>query len=806
MGLFNSIRLGSSAAGDYEIERSLRFNAGDSPNLFRDGGSEGNRKTFTVSVWIKRSSRGEHSFWDFYTNDSNRTIFQIYFGYLRIFSRVGGSTQISCTSGSNMQLRDYAAWYHFVYAVDTTQSTQADRVKMYINGVQQTVSGTLPSQNADTLVGSTNENRIGCQHDSAGNEAFFDGYMAEFNYIDGQQLTPSSFAKTDGTTGEYKAIEYSGSYGTRGYYLNFSDNSGTTATTLGKDSSGNGNNLTPNNFSVASGKEGDSFADTPTNNFCTLNRVVRSTNSAQSLSNGNLTRSGSSHKCVGTFILENNKYYFEIKAEDANGNHAIGVCQHDTDLRTRVNTEAAAYFAGGGGEYKIENNAQTSGMAAYGNGDIIGIAIDTTLSTPKIWFAKNNSWQLSGDPANGTNGLSLTAGKKYVPTYDHGSSSSSTNGTAFFGAHMGGFNYDPPTGFVAASSANLPDPSIKLPAQHFNTLLYTGNDSNDRDITGVGFQPDFTWIKNREGTDWHQLVDAVRGANKTLFSNTNDGEDTDNTNGHVNSFLADGFNVSALDSGNVNENNEDFVAWNWNAGGSTASNSDGSITSSVRANTSAGFSIVSYTGTGSTATVGHGLGVAPDAIIVKNREDSNSWNVYHVENAGATPAEDFVIYLDQTTAKTNQSSNWNDTAPTSSVFTVGSSNGSNGSSDDMIAYCFSAVEGYSKFGSYKGNGLSSGTFVFTGFRPALIISKKSSGTDSWQLWDNKRDPDNLMHHRLFGNESSVETTSVNNASSQLDFYSNGFKWRGSSNDTNGNGDTYIYLAFAESPFKYSRAR
>ena len=802
MGLFNSIRLGSSAAGDYEIERSLRFNAGDSPNLFRDGGSEGNRKTFTVSVWIKRSSRGEHSFWDFYTNDSNRTIFQIYFGYLRIFSRVGGSTQISCTSGSNMQLRDYAAWYHFVYAVDTTQSTQADRVKMYINGVQQTVSGTLPSQNADTLVGSTNENRIGCQHDSAGNEAFFDGYMAEFNYIDGQQLTPSSFAKTDGTTGEYKAIEYSGSYGTRGYYLNFSDNSGTTATTLGKDSSGNGNNLTPNNFSVASGKEGDSFADTPTNNFCTLNRVVRSTNSAQSLSNGNLTRSGSSHKCVGTFILENNKYYFEMKAEDANGNHAIGVCQHDTDLRTRVNTEAAAYFAGGGGEYKIENNAQTSGMAAYGNGDIIGIAIDTTLSTPKIWFAKNNSWQLSGDPANGTNGLSLTAGKKYVPTYDHGSSSSSTNGTAFFGAHMGEFNYDPPTGFVAASSANLPDPTIKLPNKHFDTTLYTGTGSSGHAVTtSLNFSPDWVWVKNRSEAYSHAVSDTVRGITKSINSDTNQAEVD---YGNIQSVQSNGFTVGGNEL--VNKNGNSFVGWTWKGGGTASSNSNGSITSSVSANTSAGFSIVSYTGTGSTATVGHGLGVAPDVIIVKNREDSNGWNVYHVGNAGATPAEDFVLYLNQNSAKTNQSSNWNDTAPTSSVFTVGSSNGSNGSSDDMIAYCFSAVEGYSKFGSYKGNGLSSGTFVFTGFRPALIISKKSSGTDSWQLWDNKRDPDNLMHHRLFGNESSVETTSVNSASSQLDFYSNGFKWRGSSNDTNGNGATYIYLAFAESPFKYSRAR
>ena len=234
-----------------------------------------------------------------------------------------------------------------------------------------------------------------------------------------------------------------------------------------------------------------------------------------------------------------------------------------------------------------------------------------------------------------------------------------------------------------------------------------------------------------------------------------------------------------------------------------SSNFDGSTQSTVKVNATAGFSITKYTGTGSTATIGHGLGVAPDVLIVKNRDDTSSWNVYHVGNAGATPAEDFVIYLDQTSAKVNQSSNWNDTAPTSSVFTVGSSNGSNGSSDDMIAYCFSEVAGYSKFGSYTGNGNNDGPFVYTGFRPAWIMIKISGYTGNWIIFDNKRDPFNYCDTRLFANLSNADTGSYN----VISMLSNGFKFENQYDGSwNRNNTQFIYLAFAESPFKNARAR
>jgi len=785
MALFDSIRLGSSAAEDYEIERSLRFNKGDSPNLFRDGGSEGNRKTFTLSVWIKRSSRGEHSFWDFYTNDSNRTIFQLYFGNLRLFSRVGGSTQISCST--NLELRDFSAWYHFVYAVDTTQGTQADRVKMYINGVQQTVSGTLPSQNADTFVGSTNENRIGCQHDSAGNEAFFDGYMAEFNYIDGQQLTPSSFAETDSTTGEYKPIKYLGSYGTRGYYLNFSDNSGTTATTLGKDTSGNGNNLTPNNFSVSAGGGNDSLEDTPTNNFCTLNPL--DSNSGINFTNGNLVVNtpGGFDLAKSTFYLTSGKWYWEVTCDDT-GNGFIGVSDQEDVLNNRGGGNATSCtIRATNGDKRISGSTSAYG-SAIADGDVMMFAVDKDSN--KFWAGKNGTWFNSGDPAAGSNEATSALTNPVSPSvslYDN------EDYTFNFGQRA--FSYTPPTGYKKICTANLPDPTIKLPDKHFDTLLYTGDGNDNKAISGLSFQPDWIWAKKRGGNnsaEHHWLVDVVRGVTKNLSSSLADSEYT--FTNVIKSFTSNGFTLGT--DGKVNRASDTYVAWNWKGGGSASSNSDGSLTSSVSANTTAGFSIGTYTGQSSgSATVGHGLGVAPDVVITKSRTSSSNWYIYH-----KSIGQDGWIILDSNgAATTGNSAVWNP-APTSSVFTYGSGLVNQG---DIVFYAFSEVAGYSKFGSYTGNGSSDGTFVFTGFRPRFLLHKDSNSTEQWQIKDTARDTSNPVDVYLHPNLSNAENTSTN---ASVDFLSNGFKIRTSDGSHNTSGNTYIYLAFAESPFKYARAR
>ena len=320
---------------------------------------------------------------------------------------------------------------------------------------------------------------------------------------------------------------------------------------------------------------------------------------------------------------------------------------------------------------------------------------------------------------------------------------------------------------------------------YFNTVLYTGNGST-QSITGVGFQPEWTWIKCRSDARNHQAYDVVRGATKQIYPNLTNAEDTDVSS--LTSFDSDGFSLGS--AGAVNVSGQTLVAWNWLAGGTGVSNTQGSIASTVSANTTSGFSIVSYTGTGSNATVGHGLGVAPKMVIVKNRNTTNGWEVYHA-SLGATK----VILLNSTEAEQTSSSSWNNTSPTTLVFSVGSAAGTNGSGNPLIAYCFAEKKGFSKFGSYTGNGSTDGTFVYTGFKPAFVIIKRTNTTGEWGMFDNKRDSFNVATKELKANASDAEE--VNGA---IDFLSNGFKLKATSAFMNASGSTYIYMCFAENPF------
>ena len=810
MALLHPILLGSSAAGDsFEIQRSLRFNDNSQHYLERTPSQDSNRTTMTLSVWVKRANVGEMMIMESYRDDANRT--RLMFDALnrmQMFQRFQNNSHPLIAEAHR---KDNTAWYHLVWSIDTTQSTSSNRVKMYVNGEQQSFiseSNSQPDQNEALFFNKDERHTIGVGQDSAGLEVFFDGYMAEMNFIDGQQLPPSSFAETDAVTGEYKPIEYDGSYGTNGFYLKFSDNSSTSA--LGTDSSGNGNNYSTNGFSVSSGKNGDSFADTPTNNFCTLNEQNRG-DDLQELTDGMLTRGGGSDKCLATFLLENGKYYFEYLAEDSNGNHLPGVTQHDTDMRSRNNSEAAFYAPNG--EYKIEGGSQQGGQPTYGNGDIIGVAIDTTLSTPKVWFAKNNSWILSGDPSSGSNGQSLTAGKKYVFNADHGSSSGSTTGTCFFGAHQGGFNYTPPTGFVAASSKNLPEPTISNGKLYQDQKIWTGNDSN-RSITGYQFSPDWVWVKKRSGgtSRSHQLFDTLRGTQQTLHS---DGTDGNNSNGNrLSAFNSDGFSIgtSGGDDG-INANGGTFVAWAWDAGESTVTNSSGSISSQVRAKAVAGFSVVTYTGNGSNATVGHGLGVAPKSYIVKRTDSNgNNWRVYHDQLDHNEDPEEFHLKLNSTDEQSGQSNIWNDTKPTSSVFSIGTHSSVNSNSATYVAYCFAEVPGYSAFGKYTGNGgAGSGTdgaYIYLGFRPSWIMVKRMNGSENWCIWDDVRNGTarNPNGRILRPDSNTTEGGNVTGSSGHaIDFTHNGFLCRTGEQKINANGSAYVYWAFAENPAKISRA-
>ena len=330
---------------------------------------------------------------------------------------------------------------------------------------------------------------------------------------------------------------------------------------------------------------------------------------------------------------------------------------------------------------------------------------------------------------------------------------------------------------------------INKPSEYFNTKLYTG-DNTATSYTGVGFQPDFIWIKDRSQAADHTLIDSVRGVKKVILSNSTAAEGTDGATQGLNSFDSDGFTLGTNSNvGSTNNTGDNYVAWNWLGGGTGVSNTDGDITSTVSANTTSGFSVVKWTGTGSDGTIGHGLGVAPKMVIVKSLANTTAWMVYHASLGNAQE-----IYLNDASAS-GASTAWNSTTPTSTVISLdgGAGNGVN-ASGDYIAYCFAEKKGFSKFGSYVGNGSTDGTFVYTGFKPAFVLVKNTAITDNWSIFDNKRIGYNAFNYVLY-----ADITNVGSNGLPMDILSNGFKWRTDAAMANGNGQQHIYMAFAEEP-------
>ena len=335
--------------------------------------------------------------------------------------------------------------------------------------------------------------------------------------------------------------------------------------------------------------------------------------------------------------------------------------------------------------------------------------------------------------------------------------------------------------------------TINKSTDYFNTKLYTGNGSTNA-ITGVGFQPDMCWWKMRSSTEDHALGDAVRTAGYIVKPNSSDAQAQSAS--YFASFDSDGFTLGS--DTKTNGNGSTYASWNWKANGAGSSNTDGSITSTVSANTTSGFSIVKYTGNGSNgATVGHGLGSVPAMIAVKNLGGTDSWQVYH-KNSNATP-EDYILQFNTTGGAIDNNTFWNDTAPTSSVFSIGTDNGVNQSSANYIAYCFAEKKGFSKFGSVKGNGSDDGPFIYTGFKPAFYMHKVYNGaTGQWLMFDNKRNETNVVNKFLKTDANEAEGTS--GSANQVDFLSNGIKIRENNGDLNGStSNDYLYIAFAEAP-------
>jgi len=782
------------------LTNSLRFRSSASASLNRTPASATNRKTWTWSGWVKRGTLGttQRLFCAGSTDAVSPYETLVGFNTLDQLSlTINGNGATGGSAVTSSVFRDPSAWYHIVAYVDMASSGQGNKARIYVNGNQQTVTYTSLTTTDNTEVNNNVIHRIAAN--SYALSGYFDGYMTDINFIDGQALEPYYFGNND-AYGNWKPIKYTGMYGTNGFYLTFADTSALTSgsnTGVGKDFSGNGNYWNSSNISITAGVTYDAMTDVPTNtsatvaNYPTWNPLKLYTSSALTLSNANLTASDTTSALstrIATMSLPTTgKWYWEVTVTAISAaNGFVGVIDATT-ANGNTFIQSKGTYRSNGDITNLAGTLQTAGTS-YTSGDIIGVAVDVDAGTVK--FYKNNSGQ------GGTPSFSFTAGTELFPYV----ATDNNAGTKTFDANFGQrpFSYTPPTGFVALNTFNLPTPTILQGNKYMDATLYTGTGTTQVLVNQAQFKPDFVWMKGRSNVRNNNLYDSVRGTTKELNSNNALAETTNATG--LTAFNSNGWTIGS--DGGINTSSETYVGWQWQAGqGSTSSNTSGSITSTVSVNTTAGFSVVTYTGTGANATVGHGLGVAPKMVIVKRRNSTGDWLVWNSVIAASNAAN--VLFLNATDAQSALSTNFNSTAPTSTVFSVGTNAATNASGGTHVAYCWAEIAGFSSFGSYTGNGSTDGTFVYLGFRPKFILYKNASyaGT-SWAMLDSSRNTYNVLNARLFADSSSAEDTSV----SPMDFTSNGFKVRSTNDGVNRNGDTIIYMAFAENPFKNANAR
>jgi len=812
--------------------QSLRFDDGSSPELTFTPSSAGNRKTNTFSVWVKRGIIGTNQNILKVAGNSDTTRFDFYFDSNDDLNIAGQSTYFRLTDA---KYRDVGSWYHFVVAFDTTQSTANDRLKIYQNGTQITSFSTNNafSQNTDYALSNTVEHQIGKGY------GFFDGYMAEINFVDGLQLDPTYFGETK--NGVWIAKEYTGSYGTNGFRLEFKNTSvgSGSSSTIGADTSGNDNHFTSTNI-VASDC---AMPDSPENNFATLNSLTAPGGSLEYLK-GNLKITRGSvdaySLAMSTLAVKTGKWYAELRPQGTitSNNHMVGVCITNVKDQSSgdpyLENGQINYVAFGNGHVDDGGsiNASTfSGSTSFGAGDIIGVALDLDSGTRTVKFYKNNSLVNTSSYGNLSSEfddehiafMSILFGTNTC-VWNFGQDSTFAGqisaGGNTDGNGIGDFAYSPPSGHLALCSANLSEPTIGPNSatqadDHFDQTLFDGTGSSPLAVTGMGHQPDLLWLKRRDNATngHHILYDSTRGGTNALRSSTNTAEAQ--FGDMVITFQSDGFSFTGTDGLNASSSYNN-VAWSWLANGGTTVTNDasatgvGSIDSVYQANTTAGFSIVTYTGSssgnnGTASTVAHGLDAVPKWIFFLPR-DTYDGCVYHAAVA-SDPATDKLLlktstYADSNTAASDDSGFFNDTEPTSTVFSVGTRKHSN-SNGGMVAYCWAEVDGFSKFGSLIGNGNNDGVFVYTGFSVKWVMFKNVEATAAWIMQDTARDTFNVATKALVANFYYSESTV---AARNIDFLSNGFKLRTTAGDTNGNGQRIVYMAFAEAPFKYANAR
>ena len=792
----------------YTINNSLRLRASATAYLNRTFGTPTNGKKWTWSAWVKRGSLGSSQ----YLFGGSLTSQTSYIGFesTDVLQLQVGNGTTSPYIYTTQVFRDPSAWYHIVAVVDTDNATSSNRLLLYINGQQVTaLTSSYPTSGFTPNFNTAVAHNLG-RGSGTSSSTYFDGYMTEINFIDGQALTPSSFGSTNATTGVWQPKQYTGTYGTNGFYLPFSSIALTSGsnTGLGKDFSGNGNYWNTNNISVTSGTTYDAMIDSPTNasasgtqpvgNYPVMNPVntysTVPTAGNLNLSVANLTGGG----IVGTMELPTTgKWYYEVTANltsggtNTNGPY-IGIMPSTISPRnggTNWYTGSNSYYYTGDGTKVIANVSSAYGSTwtdSTANTYVIGVAYDAGAGTLTMY--RNNVSQ--GTLASGISAIG------YYPVSGNAQGSAGACSMIYnFGQRP--FSYTPPSGYQALCTTNLPNSTIVKGNSYMDATTYTGNGTYPpayNIVNAAGFKPDMVWIKSRSNALNNEVFDSVRGTGLGLVTNSTAAEAG---NGLV-SFNSNGFGLA--NNGEVNQNAATYVGWQWQAGQGTTSSGTGtggitSVTQSV--NTTAGFSIVTYTGSGANGTVTHGLGVAPKMVIIKCRNAVANWPVYHA----ALPSAAYYLRLDLTNAQANTANLWNSTAPTSTVFSLGNDSTPNTNGNTYVAYCFAEIAGFSKFGSYTGNNSSDGPFVYLGFRPKFIMIKDTGAVGNWVTLDTSRATYNLVQAALYPNLSNAEDTG-----NQIDILSNGFKIRQSAVAINQNTDTYIYAAFAENPFKNALAR
>ena len=786
-GSANALLLSSSA---YTIPYSLRFRASNSAYLTRTpSAADATRTKASISIWLKRGALGgRSSIYAINSAGSAGASNQI----TMIFDNAGSNgDNLTYNNGSvnrtsTSVYRDPSAWYNLCQIFDTTQATAADRVKTYINGVLLTDIniGQDFTLNSNTPFGQSGVTEYIGRRDSG---LYYDGYMAEIVFVVGQALTPSSFGQTDATTGVWVPKQYAGTYGTNGFYLKFAD--ATTTATIGNDSSGNGNNFTTSGISVTSGVTFDQMLDTPTLNYAVWSAIDKA---SVTVSEANMAAvSATDVQAIRATVAmpATGKWYWEVAVSALGYGTGLGIADNASNLVTGAASAATRTYQFGswfntfnsginqfGTDQAITGGANWTGASQPAANDIIIIAVD--MDNGSMWVGKNGTWFNSSGTANpATNtdprwtGLSGTTWFPYMAGYG-----STTPVTCRINFGQRAFAYTPPSGFKALNTTNLPTPSIKKGSLYMDATLRTGTGATTS-VSTLGFQPDWVWIKSRSNGTAHNLFNSVIGATKGIQTTGPNAQYTDTNT--LTAFNANGYSLgSDASSRGVNINTNTYVDWAW------------------KESTTAGLDILSWTGDGTGArTINHALGVTPEFMMLRGT-DARVWACWFDSMTSAA----YYMDLGTAAAEAVDTTMFDSTSPTSTTFRVGSYN--NVSAVTYVGYFFSSIAGFSRIGSYTGNASTDGPFVFCGFSPKFVMVKGVDIGTGWFMV-NPSNSANEVVVRVFSDTTGAELSNTYG----LDLLSNGFKVRAPSGySLNNSGNKYAFIAYAENPFKYARAR